>query len=178
LTKDNHLLGRFELTGIPPAPRGVPQIEVTFQVDANGILQVSAEDKGTGKAEQITITSDKGRLSEDDINRMVREAEEYAEEDRMVKERLDARNGLESYLYNLKNTFDENDMAEKLAVQDQKEMMDMIDETLDWLNRHPDAAKEDLDDKRKEVEQVANPIMRQVYSGGPGPEDDFEDVEL
>ena len=93
-------LGKFELTGIPPAPRGVPQIEVTFEIDANGILQVSAEDKGTGKAEKITITAEKGRLSEEDIERMVREAEEYADEDKKVKERIDARNGLESYLYN------------------------------------------------------------------------------
>merc|ERR1719399_1614245 len=101
MTKDNHLLGKFELTGIPPAPRGVPQIEVTFEIDANGILQVSAEDKGTGKAEKITITAEKGRLSEEDIERMVREAEEYADEDKKVKERIDARNGLESYLYNM-----------------------------------------------------------------------------
>merc|ERR1712144_139489 len=100
MTKDNHLLGKFELSGIPPAPRGVPQVEVTFEIDANGILQVSAEDKGTGKAEKITITAEKGRLSEEDIERMVREAEEYAEEDKKAKERIDARNGLESYLYN------------------------------------------------------------------------------
>jgi len=103
MTKDNHLLGKFELTGIPPAPRGVPQIEVTFEIDANGILQVSAEDRGTGKSEKITITAEKGRLSTEDIERMVREAEEFADEDKKVKERIDSRNGLESYLYNLKN---------------------------------------------------------------------------
>merc|ERR1712176_413328 len=108
MTKDNHLLGKFELTGIPPAPRGVPQIEVTFEVDANGILQVAAEDKGTGKAEKITITAEKGRLSEEDIERMVREADEYAEEDKKVKDRIDAKNGLESYLYNLKNTLEDD----------------------------------------------------------------------
>merc|ERR1711943_163921 len=102
--KDNHILGKFELTGIPPAPRGVPQIDVTFEVDANGILQVSAEDKGTGKSEKITITSDKGRLSDEEIERMVREAEEFAEEDKAIKERIDARNGLEGYAYNMKNT--------------------------------------------------------------------------
>merc|ERR1711935_480171 len=107
MTKDNHILGKFELTGIPPAPRGVPQIDVTFEIDANGILQVSAEDKGTGKAEKITIPAEKGRLSQEDIDRMVREAEEFAEEDKKVKERIDARNGLESYLYNLKNTLDD-----------------------------------------------------------------------
>ncbi len=109
MTKDNHLLGKFELTGIPPAPRGVPQIEVTFEIDANGILQVSAEDKGTGKAEKITITAEKGRLSEEDIERMVREAEEFAEEDKKVKEKIDAKNGLEGYLYNLKNTLEDDE---------------------------------------------------------------------
>merc|ERR1712093_312037 len=107
MTKDNHPLGKFQLTGIPPAPRGIPQIEVTFQVDSNGILEVTAADKGTGKSEKITITSEKGRLSDDEIQRMVDEAEKYAEEDRIVKERVDARNGLESYLYSLKNTIDD-----------------------------------------------------------------------
>merc|ERR1712228_208694 len=138
MTKDNHLLGKFELTGIPPAPRGVPQIEVSFEVDANGILQVSAEDKGTGKSEKITITAEKGRLSEDEIERMVREAEEYADEDKKVKERIDAKNGLESYLYNLKNTLndEEKGVADKMSAEDKKELQDMIDETLDWMDRN------------------------------------------
>merc|ERR1711959_235373 len=109
MTKDNHPLGKFQLTCIPPAPRGVPQIEVTFQVDSNGILEVTAADKGTGKSEKITITSDKGRLSDEEVQRMVEEAEQYAEEDRIVKERMDARNGLESYLYGLKNTMDNDE---------------------------------------------------------------------
>merc|ERR1712197_249952 len=158
MTKDNHLLGKFELTGIPPAPRGVPQIEVTFEIDANGILQVSAEDKGTGKAEKITIQAEKGRLSEEDIERMVREAEEYAEEDKKVKDRIDAKNGLESYLYNL-----------KIHLKTMKrELQDIIDEALDWLDENPEADKEDYDAKQKEVEQVANPIMQNVYAGGEG----------
>merc|ERR1719238_110933 len=152
MTKDNHLLGKFELTGIPPAPRGVPQIEVTFEIDANGILQVSAEDKGTGKAEKITITAEKGRLSEEDIERMVREAEEYADEDKKVKERIDARNGLESYLYNMKNTLDDDEkgVADKLSADD------------------------------KEVEAIANPIMRNVYqgAGGPGGGEEEEDYDF
>lgn len=170
MTKDNHLLGKFELTGIPPAPRGVPQIEVAFEVDANGILQVSAEDKGTGKAEKITITAEKGRLSEEDIERMVQEAEQYAEEDKKVKERIDARNGLESYLYNLKNTLedDEKGMADNVSAEDKKEMQDMVDEVLDWMDENPEADKEDYDEKQKEVEQVANPIMRNFYAGGAG----------
>merc|ERR1712056_44921 len=107
LTKDNHLLGKFDLIGIPPAPRGKPQIEVTFEVDSNGILNVSAEDKGTGKAEKITITNDKGRLSEEDIERMVREAEEFADEDKKVKERIDAKNALEGYLHSLKSSIED-----------------------------------------------------------------------
>merc|ERR1712207_131313 len=183
MTKDNHLLGKFELTGIPPAPRGVPQIEVSFEVDANGILQVSAEDKGTGKAEKITITAEKGRLSEEEIERMVREAEEFAEEDKKVKERIDARNGLESYLYNLKNTLedDEKGLADQLSAEDKKELTDTIDETLDWLDENPEADKEDYDAKQKEVEQVANPIMRNLYQGGggdDGDDGDFGDDEL
>jgi len=182
MTKDNHLLGKFDLTGIPPAPRGVPQIEVSFEVDANGILQVSAEDKGTGKAEKITITAEKGRLSEEDIERMVREAEEHAEEDKKVKDRIDARNGLESYLYNLKNTLndEEKGVADKMSPQDKKELEDIIDEALDWMDENPESDKEDYDEKRKEVEQVANPLMRDIYSGGEGEEDmgDFGDDEL
>merc|ERR1711971_938145 len=184
MTKDNHHLGKFELSGIPPAPRGVPQIEVSFEVDANGILQVSAEDKGTGKAEKITITAEKGRLSEEEIERMVQEAEEFAEEDKKVKERIDARNGLESYVYNLKNQLedDEKGLADKLSPEDKKELQDMIDETLDWIDRNPDVGKEEYDEKQKEVENVANPIMRNMYSGGTGGENenvgDLGDDEL
>jgi heat shock protein 5 len=180
------MLGKFELTGLPPAPRGVPQIDVSFEVDANGILQVSAEDKGTGKAEKITITAEKGRLSEEDIERMVREAEEFAEEDKLVKGRIDARNGLESYLYNLKNTLDDDEkgLSDQISAEDKKELVDMIDEALDWMDENPEAEKEDYDEKQKEVEQVANPIMRQFYAAGAGggaaEEDmgDFGDDEL
>jgi heat shock protein 5 len=170
MTKDNHNLGKFELTGIPPAPRGVPQIEVTFEVDANGILQVSAEDKGTGKSEKITITAEKGRLSEEDIERMVKEAEEFAEEDKKVKDRIDARNGLESYLYNLKNSLEDEEkgVSDKISAEDKKELQDIIDETLDWMDSNPEADKEDYDEKLKEVEQVSNPIMRNVYQGAGG----------
>ena len=185
MTKDCHNLGKFELTGIPPAPRGVPQIEVTFEVDANGILQVAAEDKGTGKAEKITITAEKGRLSDEEIERMVKEAEDYAEEDKKIKERIDSRNGLESYLYNLKNTLDDEEkgVSDNISAEDKKELQDMIDEALDWMDENPEADKEDYDEKMKEVEQVANPIMRNVYAGaggGGGDEDagDFGDDEL
>jgi heat shock protein 5 len=182
MTKDNHLLGKFELTGIPPAPRGVPQIEVTFEIDANGILQVSAEDKGTGKAEKITITAEKGRLSEEDIERMVREAEEYADEDKKVKERIDARNGLESYLYNMKNTLDDDEkgVADKLSADDKEEIENTINEALDWLDENPEADKDEYTSKQKEVEAIANPIMRNVYqgAGGPGGGEEEEDYDF
>merc|ERR1719375_1669509 len=179
MTKDNHQLGKFELTNIPPAPRGVPQIEVSFEIDANGILQVSAADKGTGKSEKITITADKGRLSAEDIERMVREAEEFADEDKKVQGRITARNGLESYLYNLKNTLedDEKGVADKIDEGEKNELVTIIDESLDWLEENPEAEADEYSDKQKEVEQVANPIMRKVYQGEgmPGDSGDEED---
>lgn len=186
MTKDNHLLGKFELTGIPPAPRGVPQVEVTFEIDANGILQVSAEDKGTGKAEKITITAEKGRLSEEDIERMVREAEEFADEDKKVKERIDSKNGLEGYLYNLKNTLDDDEkgLADKLSEEDKEELTSAIDEALDWMDENPEAEAEEYNDKQKEVEKVANPIMKDLYqstgagTGGAGGEEGGEDYDF
>jgi endoplasmic reticulum chaperone BiP len=170
MTKDNHQLGKFELTGIPPAPRGVPQIEVSFEIDANGILQVSAADKGTGKAEKITITADKGRLSQEDIERMVREAEEFADEDKKVKERIDSRNGLESFLYNLKNTIEDEEkgVAAKIDAKEKEELVSLIDETLDWLDENSDAETEEYKEKQKEVEKLSNPIMRKVYGGSAG----------
>jgi len=178
MTKDNHPLGKFELSGIMPAPRGVPQIEVTFEVDTNGILQVSAADKGTGKTEKITITADKGRLSEEDIQRMINEAEEYAEEDRLLKERVESRNALESYLYGLKNSLD-GESAAGLSMEDKKELLDLVDEKLDWMEDNPEAAKEDLDDQRKEVEQIAIPLMRQAYSGEQAdPDDEYFESDI
>lgn len=176
MTKDNHLLGKFDLTGIPPAPRGVPQIEVTFRVDANGILQVSAEDKGTGKAEAITITSETGRLSKEEIDRMVNEAEEYAEEDRRLRERIESRNGLESYLYNLKNTLEDAPNSETLSAQDKEQLHSIIDETLDWIEANQDLVdKEEFDLKQKEVERIANPVIRNLYAGGSSHPEDMED---
>jgi heat shock protein 5 len=181
MTKDNHQLGKFELTNIPPAPRGVPQIEVTFEIDANGILQVSAADKGTGKAEKITITADKGRLSQDEIERMVREAEEFADEDKKVQQRINAKNGLESFLYNLKNTLDDEEkgISDKIDADEKKGLVTMIDEALDWLEENPEAEADEYAAKQKEVEQVSNPIMRKVYgsSGAPGGGSDSGDSE-
>merc|ERR1711966_491935 len=178
MTKDNVLLGKFELTDIPPAPRGVPQIEVTFEIDANGILNVGAEDKGTGKAEKITITNDKGRLSQEEIERMVEEAEEFAEEDRKIKERVDARNSLETYAYNMKNTISDSDkLADKLEDEDKTTIEDAVKETLDWLDDNQNAEKEEYEEKLKEIEGICNPIVSKVYQqgGGDGDEDSGDD---
>merc|ERR1719355_367182 len=185
MTKDNHLLGKFELTGIPPAPRGIPQIEVTFEIDANGILQVSADDKGTGKAEKITITAEKGRLSEEEIERMVQEAEEFAEEDKKTKERIDGRNALEGYCYNLKNQLEDEEkgIADKISEEDKETLEEAIREALEWLDDNQEAEKEDYEAKQKEVEAIANPIIQNVYQqsgggeGGDADEDDEEDED-
>ena len=182
MTKHNHALGKFELTGIPPAPRGKPQIEVTFEIDANGILQVSAEDKASGKSEKITITAEKGRLSEEDIERMVQEAEEFAEEDKRMKERVDGRNALEGYCYSLKNSLEDEDkgIADKLGEDDVQTLQDAITETLEWLDDNQEAEKEDYAAKQKELESIANPIMAQAYAsnGASEEEEEEEDEEL
>merc|ERR1711950_20438 len=133
MTKDNHLLGKFDLTGIPPAPRGVPQIEVTFDIDANGILNVSAMDKSSGKQNKITITNDKGRLSKEEIERMVNDAEKYKAEDEKQKERISAKNNLESYCFNMKSTLDDEKLKDKISDSDQKTIMDKCNETIAWL---------------------------------------------
>jgi len=178
MTKDNVLLGKFELTGIPPAPRGVPQIEVTFEIDANGITHVTAEDKGTGRSEKITITADKGRLSEEEIERMVREAEEFAEQDREMREKVEARNQLEGYAYNLRNQInDEEKLGGKLSDEDKETLEEAIKEVIDWLDEHKDAEKEEYQNKLKELEGVSNPIITKVYqqSGGAASSDEDSD---
>ena len=175
MTKDNHLLGKFELTSIPPAPRGVPQIEVTFEIDANGILNVGAEDKGTGKSEKITITNDKGRLSQEEIERMVEEAEEFAEEDRKIKERVDSRNSLETFAYNMKNTISDSDkLADKLDDEDKSSIEEAIKEALDWLDENQEADKEEYDEQLKQLEQVCNPIVTKAYGSAASDDDDDE----
>ncbi|ORE06932.1 hsp71-like protein [Rhizopus microsporus var. microsporus] len=167
-TKDNNLLGKFELTGIPPAPRGVPQIEVTFDVDANGILNVSALDKTTGKSNKITITNDKGRLSKEEIERMVNEAEKYKAEDEAAAARIQARNGLESYAYNLRNTLQEEKVASKLDAADKEKLEKAVNETIEWLENSQEASKEEYESHQKELEDVANPIMMKMYQGAGG----------
>ncbi|KAJ3113270.1 70-kilodalton heat shock protein [Physocladia obscura] len=168
-TKDNNLLGKFELSGIPPAPRGVPQIEVTFDVDANGILNVSAVDKSTGKQNKITITNDKGRLTKEEIERMVSEAEKYKADDEAAAERIQAKNGLESYAYNLRNTTQDEKLADKLSSDDKGKLNAAIDETVKWLEVNQEGAKEEFEHKQKELEAIANPIMMKVYGAGGAP---------
>jgi len=171
-TKDNNMLGKFELGGIPPAPRGVPQIEVTFDVDANGVLNVSAEDKGaSGKKANITITNDKGRLSKDDIERMVREAEQFADEDKAAKERIDAKNGLESYCYSMKNTINEEKFKNAIDEEERKTLEAKVDETTAWLETAEHAEKEEFESMQKDLEAVCNPIITKMYqSAGGAPE--------
>jgi len=169
MTKDNHLLGKFDLTGIPPAPRGVPQIEVTFDIDANGILNVSACDKSTGKQNKITITNDKGRLSKEEIERMVNDAEKFKAEDEKQKERISAKNGLESYCFNMKTTIDDEKVKDKISDDDRKAINDKCDEAIKWLDANQLAEVEEFQDKQKEVEGVCNPIITKLYQGAGGP---------
>jgi len=171
MTKDNHSLGKFDLTGIPPAPRGVPQIEVTFDIDANGILNVSAVDKSSGKQEKITITNDKGRLSSDEIERMVADAERFKEDDDKQKERIAAKNGLESYCFNMKSTLDDKNISEKIPQEDRTKITDKCNEALNWLDSNQTAEIDEFKDKQKEVESVCNPIITKLYQqagGNPG----------
>merc|ERR1711865_471834 len=178
MTKDNHQLGKFDLTNIPPAPRGVPQIEVTFEIDANGILNVGAEDKGTGKAEKIVIKNEKGRLSEEEIERMIREAEEFAEEDRIVKEKVDARNKFETYAYDLKNQIsDPEKLADKLDEDDKSTLEDLVSDALEWLDDNQDADKEEYDEQFESLQQQVEPIVAKVQQaeGGEGGDDEEED---
>eukprot|EP00178_Gracilaria_changii_P002382 TRINITY_DN1351_c0_g1_i10.p1 TRINITY_DN1351_c0_g1~~TRINITY_DN1351_c0_g1_i10.p1 ORF type:complete len:660 (-),score=156.44 TRINITY_DN1351_c0_g1_i10:76-2055(-) len=168
MTKDNNLLGQFELSGIPPAPRGVPQIEVTFDLDANGILNVSAKDKSTNKENKITITNDKGRLSKDQIERMVREAEEFKNEDEKNKQKVEAKNGLENYAYSLKNTLNDQQVSGKLEASDKETLEKKVQEIVSWLDHNQTAEKEEFEEKQKELEQVAMPIMQKMYQGAQG----------
>jgi len=165
MTKDNNLLGKFELKDIPPAPRGVPQIEVTFEIDVNGILKVSAEDKGTGKSESITITNDKGRLSEEEIERMVAEAEQFAEEDKLLKEKIESKNTLENYLYTIKNQVNDSEgLGSKISDDDKKKILDAVEEKITWLDENGNTAvKEDFDEQKSEVESIVNGITSKLY---------------
>jgi len=182
MTKDNHLLGKFDITGVPPAPRGVPQIEVTFEIDANGVLHVSAEDKGTGNKEQITITNDQNRLSPEDIERMVNDAEKFKEEDEKVKAQVEARNGLESMAYQLKNQLgDQEKLGGKIGEEDKAKMEEAIDKAIKYLDENPNASTEELEAAKKEMESVVQPIVSKLYGdqaggqqqGGEGEKDEL-----
>ena len=171
MTKDCHLLGKFNLEGIPPAPRGTPQIEVTFDLDANGILNVSAMDKASGKNEKITITNDKGRLSKEDIERMVSEAEQYKAEDEAHKEKIEAKNSLENYAYSMRNTMNEDKVSQALSAEDKATVEEAVKKTTDWIEGNQLAEKEEFEHKMKELEAVCNPIMQKMYGaagGAPG----------
>uniref|UniRef100_A0ACD5WMF7 Uncharacterized protein n=1 Tax=Avena sativa TaxID=4498 RepID=A0ACD5WMF7_AVESA len=175
MTKDNRLLRKFDLTGIAPAPRGTAQIEVGFEVDVNGILHVRAADKGTGRSEKIQITSAADRsITQEEIERMVREAEEFAEEDRMVREKVDARNKLEAYVYNVRTTVD-GEMGRKVDGGDKERVEEAVREVSEWLDASPDADKDDYVEKLKELEDVCNPVFAAAYEKSGGAEEDDHD---
>merc|ERR1711899_238703 len=189
MTKDNHLLGKFDLTGIPPAPRGVPQIEVTFEIDANGVLQVSAEDKGTATKEKITITNDQNRLTPEDIEQMIKDAEMFADEDKKLKERVEARNELKSYAYSLKNQInDKEKLGAKITDEDKEKIEEAVNEKISWLEENQEADGEDFKAQKKELEEIVQPIIAKLYQQGGGPppgagepgeeEEDFDKDEL
>jgi len=168
MTTGNNLLGKFELSGFPPLPRGVPKIEITYDIDANGILQVNAAEKSSGKSNKITITNDKGRLSKEEVERMVREAEKFADEDKKLKEKVEAKNHLESYAYQMKNTTKDEQVASKLTDDDKKTISDASDATLRWSESNPNATKEEYEAKQKELEAKLQPIIMKMYQQGGG----------
>ncbi|KAL3672212.1 70-kilodalton heat shock protein [Phytophthora oleae] len=168
MTRDNNLLGKFNLDDIPPMPRGVPQIDVTFDIDANGILNVSAVEKSTGKENKITITNDKGRLSQADIDRMVSEAEKYKSEDEANKLRIEAKNALENYAYSLRNSLNDEKLKEKIPEADKKVVDDKVTEVIQWLDANQSSEKEEYESKQKELEGVANPVLQKVYASAGG----------
>merc|ERR1711990_306713 len=180
MTKDNHLLGKFDLQNIPPAPRGVPQVEVTFEIDVNGVLRVGAEDKGAGSKESITISNDQNRLTPEDIDRMVKEAEQFAEEDKKLKEKVEARNELEGYLYGLKNQVaDKEKLGAKLSEEDAGTITDAVEKGIEWLEENQEADPEEYKEQKKSVEEIVSPIISGIYEGGgaPGGEDEDEDED-
>jgi L1 cell adhesion molecule like protein len=159
MTKDNTLLGKFQLDGIPPMPRGMPQVEVVFDIDANGILNVSATEKSTNKTNKIVITNDKGRLSPEEIERMVAEAEKYKNDDDQVRERIEAKNGFEGYLYQLRSSVT-GELKDKLSETDKTLINDKIKEYDSWFDSHPSENKEVYQEKQKELESIFTEIMK------------------
>ena len=166
MTRDNNLLGKFNLDGIPPMPRGQPQIDVCFDIDANGILNVSALEKSTGKENKITITNDKGRLSQDDIERMVEEAEKFKAEDDANKNRVEAKNGLENYCYSLKSSIEGEEVKDKIPEEDKTTLLGAINDATSWLDDNQSAEKEEYEEKQKALEGIAMPILQKMAGAG------------
>ena len=183
MTKDNHSLAKFDLSGIPPAPRGQPQIEVTFDVDENSILTVSAVEKATGKSEKIVVTNDSGRLSKEEIERMLREAKEFEEQDKITKERIDAKNSFENYIYSMKNTVEDKEkgLGGKLTDDEKETITNALKEAQDWLNANQEAEKDEYDTHLKDLQKVCDPIIGRLYqqagAGGPGGAGPSEDAD-
>ncbi|XP_046554866.1 endoplasmic reticulum chaperone BiP-like [Haliotis rubra] len=177
MTKDNHILGKFELKGIPPAARGDPQIDVTFEIDVNGILTVTAEDIGTGNKNNIVIQNDENRLSPEDMEKMIHDAEEFAEEDKRVKERTDARNDLDHYVYSLRNQInDKSKLGGKLGTGDKSTIEKAVAASIKWMDSHEDASAEDYQKQKTELEDVVRPITSKLYeAAGEEPEEEKED---
>jgi L1 cell adhesion molecule like protein len=165
-TKDNNKLGEFTLADIPPMPRGVPQIEVSFDIDANGILNVTALEKSTGKSNNVTIKNDGSRLSKEDIERMTNDAETYAKEDAEFKEKVEAKNGLENYCFSIKNTISDEKLKDNIPEDDKKMIEENIDDTLKWLEHNISASKEEYESKKKELEETFKPIMDKLMPTG------------
>lgn len=178
-TKDNHLLGTFDLNGIPKAPRGVPQIEVTFDLDENNILQVSAEDKENGNSEQITITNDQGRLSKEEIEQMINDAEKFAEEDKIWKEKQDAKSSLDNYLHTMRNTIEDPEkLGEKMDEDDKETIKEALEEQQEWIGENEEAEAEDFEEHLKELQGVCDPIVSKYYQqGGSADEEEDEDFD-
>ena len=179
MTKDNHLLGKFDLTGIPPAQRGVPQIEVTFSVNADGMLEVNARDKGSEREEKIVITNDNNRLTPEDIEKMLKEAEEWAEQDKLVKEKVDAKNDLEQYSYTLKRQLEDKDqLGGKLSEGDKSKISEIVNEKLNWLKENEDASVEEFKSAKKEIEEISQPIIAALYQNSSSQQDGSQNDEL
>ncbi|ENN75653.1 hypothetical protein YQE_07831, partial [Dendroctonus ponderosae] len=173
MTKDNNLLGSFDLNGIPPAPRGIPQIEVTFDIDANGILTVNAKEHATGKESNITITNDKGRLSKQQIENMVNEAEKFKEQDREVRAAVAARNELESYIYQMRSLLNDSMVSNKIGASEKTEIAKVCNEVDDWLRSNSKASEREYAEKRDEIERICKPVITRIYSGQPVPQREF-----
>ena len=168
LTKDNNLLGKFNLEGIPPAKRGIPQIEVSFDIDTNGIMNVHAVEKSIGKSEKITITNNNGRLTKEEIDKMVKEAERYKSEDDLLKKKIEAKNTLENYAYSVRNSLNDENLKSKFQDNERNKLMQEVDQVTKWLETNPNAETQEYESRQKKLEDMFNPIMTKIYQQGAG----------